>query len=945
MTAKVSVVEASILEGAVGPSQDQPRAPAPRRRPGLLGRETECQVLDELIGAVRGGESRTLVLRGEAGVGKTALLDYLVTTATGCRLLRATSVQSEIELTYAAVHQLCAPLLRLADDLPRPMREALVTAFGLQAGPPPDRFLVGLAVLGLLTMSADDRPLLCVIDDAQWLDRASLQVLTFVARRLFVEPIACVFAVRSPDDETEFSGLPVLEVTGLPAPAARAVLHSAFPGPLDEQIRDRIIAEAQGNPLALLELPAEISHAELAGGFGWPAGRTVPGRVEDGFRRRLDLLPPGLRQLLVLAAADPVGDPRLVWRAAAHLGSTVDAVSAAAVRDLVRFGARTRFRHPLVRSAAYRAASAEELRTVHRALAEVTDDPADVDRRAWHRAHATEGYDEEVAAELERAARRAQDRGGLAAAAAFLERAAVLTEDAERRAQRTLAAAAAKHEAGAPDAALGLLAGALSGPLDERQRARATLLSADIQFTMNRDSHATRMLLDAARQATPLDSALARESFLQAVSAVMFAGRLSEGPGLAEVASIARAAPPASSEPRAADLLLDAFVAHLTDDAGADETMRKALRIFVGDELPIEENLRWLWLAFIVAVALWDDAACRTLAERHVRLARTSGALAALPLALSSRITMHVMDGELAEAESLSEEVDTIVAATGLTVTNYGALMVASCLGREAIFDRLGHDTARLASSRGEGVGLTVGDWTRAVLLNGLGRYDEAKRYAARASADPPAPGSVLWATAELVEAAVRAGDHESARRALARLTAATDGATTDWAGGISARCRALVAPGPEAGPLYLTAIDRLRRTRLRLDLARAYLLHGEWLRRERRRIEAREQLRTAHALFTEMGTEAFATRAARELRATGATAPRRRAGPGTELTAREAQIAKLAGDGLSNGEIAVRLFVSPRTVEYHLHKIFAKTGITSRHALATGLLPDAASG
>ncbi|WP_327312626.1 ATP-binding protein [Streptomyces sp. NBC_01235] len=923
------------------PPRDQHR-PVTGRRPVLLGRHAECQALDRLVEALHAGQSRSLVLRGEAGVGKTALLDHLLDQAADCRVVSATGVQAEMELPFAALHQLLAPMLDLLNSLPGPQRDALGTAFGIHAGPPPDRFLLGLAVLGLFAKAAERRPLVCVIDDAQWLDRASAQVFAFVARRLFAESVACVFAVRDSSDGHDLSGLPVLDLVGLHDDDARGLLRSEIPGRMDEQVCERIIAEARGNPLALLELPRELTHAELAGGFGSPTAQTLRGRIEDSFLRRLEPLPAQTRQLLLLAAAEPLGDPALVWRAATRLGNPAGTAAVVAADDLIEFGPRIRLRHPLVRSAVYRAASPDERRTVHRALAEATDAEADPDRRAWHRAHATVEPDEGVAAELERSAGRAQRRGGLAAAAAFLERAAALTPGSGRRAERALAAAQAKHEAGAPDAALSLLAAALAGPLDELQRARASLLRAEIAFTTNRGNLAPPTLLEVARQLEPLDVGLARETHLQALSAAMFAGRLAvEGGGLLEVAAAARTAPTTSEAPRAADMLLDALVLLLTEDArAATQAMRRALRAFLEDDISPAEELRWLWLAFIVAVALWDDRSCRVLADRHLRLARDTGALAGLPLALTSRIFVHLFQGELAEAASLSEEVRTIVTATGFQITHYGALALAAWQGRQSEVEQLVRVTTSEAASRGEGVGLSVADWASAVLYNGLGRYEEARAAAERVVLDPPAPGvAVHWGPAELVEAAVRSGDSESASRALDRLVRTTQASPTDWALGIEARSRALLARGTAAEGLYREAIDRLGRALCRADLGRAHLLYGEWLRRERRRVEARDQLRIAHELFADAGMDAFAERAARELKATGETARKRSAEIGSDdLTPREAQIARLASEGLTNTEIGSRLFVSPRTVEYHLHKVFAKTGVASRGALVTVL-------
>ncbi|GAA1965359.1 helix-turn-helix transcriptional regulator [Catenulispora subtropica] len=909
-------------------------------RSGLLGRHRECGTFDRLVEAIRAGESRSLVVLGEAGVGKSALLEYLVQRAADCRVVSATGVQSEMELPFAALHQLCVPLLGSLDRVPELQRDALSTAFGLRTGPAPDRFLVGLAVLGLLAAGAEERPLICLIDDAQWLDQESTRVLAFVSRRLLAESVACVFAARTSEVAEQLTELPKMEIGGLRDEDARALLRSAVQGRLDERVCQQIVAEARGNPLALVELPRSLPHEELAGGFGFPGTRPLTGRIEDGFQRRLEALPPDARRLVLVAAADPLGDPVLVWRAADRLGIGGSAAAAAEAADLVEFGTRIRFRHPLVRSAVYRAALPAERMRAHAALAEATDAEADPDRRAWHRAQSIVEPDEDVAAELELSAGRAQARGGLAAAAAFLQRAVALTPDAEHRAKRALAAAWAHHEAGAPEAAQQLLATALNGPLDEAERARSFLLQAEIAFSTDHGSLAPLMLLDAAKLLEPLDAALSRETYLQAVSAALFAGTLAPGAGPVDIAATAREAMPSSDLSRAADLLLDAVTRLLTEDTGAaTPALRRAVRVFTEDGVSAEEELRWLWLAFITAVARWDEQACVKLADRHLRLARSTGALAVLPLALLSRITMHLFEGELAEAESLADEVSTITAATGAQITNYGALQLAAWRGQEAEITRLTLASADGAATRGEGVRQTVVDWTTALLYNGLGRYDDALEAAQRASSSPPAPGAApQWAPTELVEAATHAGRIRLARQALEQLTKSTQACESDWAAGIQARSRALLSDGEEAERLFGEAIDRLGRSRLRPDLARTHLLYGEWLRRERRRLDARAHLRTAYEEFVAMGIEGFAERAARELRATGETARKRTVETGSDLTPREAQIAHLASEGLTNPEIGSRLFISPRTVEYHLRKVFAKTGVTSRAALGTAL-------
>jgi DNA-binding CsgD family transcriptional regulator/tetratricopeptide (TPR) repeat protein len=904
----------------------------------LRGRRSECEVLDRLLGAVRAGEGRALVVRGEPGVGKTALLEYVVERAVGCRVARGTGVQSEMELAFAGLHQLCAPMLDRLERIPGPQRDALGTAFGLRGGGAPDRFLVGLAVLSLLAEVAEEQPLVCVIDDAQWLDGASGQALGFVARRLVAEPVALVFATRISGEERESTGLAELVVEGLRNGDARELLDSVVRGPLDERVRDRIVAETGGNPLALLELPRGLTPAELAGGFGLPDGQTLPGRIEDSFRRRLEALPAATQRLLLIAAADPLGEPLLVWRAAEGLGVGSRATEPAERAGLVEFGARVRFRHPLVRSAIYQAAPLEDRRSVHGALADATDPEVDPDRRAWHRAHATAGRDEEVACELERSADRAQARGGLAAAAAFLERATELTPEPARRAQRALAAAQAKHQAGAFDAALGLLALAEAGPLDELECARADLLRVQVAFVVSRGRDAPPLLLKAAKRLEPLDVRLARETYLDALWAAIIVGRLADGGGEREVAKAARAVPPAPEPPRPADLLLDGLAVRITEGyVAAAPMLERAVSAFRGD-ISREEGLRWLWLAGHVARLLWDDESWEVLSTRHLQLSRDTGALTVLHLALNQRMGMHEHAGELAAAASLLEEAEAVAEATGSELAPYGALAFAAWRGREADLSELIDARMNDLVARGQGAGLTIIRWSSALLYNGLGRYEEALAAAHQASVHPHDFLYSTWGLVELIEAAVRSGKPEPAADALRRLSETTRASGTDWALGIEARSRALLSDDEAAERLYREAIERLARTRIRAELARTHLLYGEWLRRERRRIDAREQLRTAHQMLAAMGIDAFAQRAARELPATGETARKRTVETTGQLTAQEAQVARLARDGLSNPEIGARLFISPRTVEYHLHKVFTKLDISSRKELLDAL-------
>jgi DNA-binding CsgD family transcriptional regulator len=917
--------------------------PAGRRCGDVLhGRRSECAVLDRLLEGVRAGRSGALVVRGEPGVGKTALLEYLVERAAGCRVVRAAGVQSEMELPFAGLHQLCAPMLDRLGALPDPQRAALATAFGMSPGDAPDRFLVGLAVLSLLSEVAEERPLVCVVDDAQWLDRASAQALAFVARRLLAESVAVVFAEREPSGE--LAGLPELVVEGLAEGDARALLGSVIRGPLDERVRDRIVAETHGNPLALLELPRGLTAAELAGGFGLPDAPALSGRIEETFLRRLEALPPESQRLLLVAAAEPIGEPGLVWRAAERLGVGFDAAAPAAAAGLLELGTGVRFRHPLVRSAVYRAASPDDRRSVHRALAEATDPVVDPDRRAWHRAHATAGPDEDVAAELERSADRAQARGGLAAAAAFLEEAVGLTLERPRRAKRALAAAQAKHLAGAQDAALALLATAQAGPLDELQRARVDLLRAQI-VALSRGSDAPPLLLKAARRLEALDVALARETYLELLSAALFAGPLASGVGLQEAGEAARAAPPPPEAGRAVDLLLDGLAVLITEGYAAGTPMlKRALSAFRSTDVSREDGLRWLMLACTTATDLWDDESWYVLSGRFARLAREAGALAVLPIALSLRAGILLYAGELTAAESLIEETEAVTEATGTQPAPYAALALAALQGRRGEADELIEATTKEVMRRGEGEGLDLIRWARAFLDNGVGRYEQALAAAEQAGEAPAALLYARWALIEQIEAAARSGQPDRAAAALRLLSESTRASGTELALGMEARSRALLSEGEAAERLYREAIDRLARTRIRIELARAHLLYGEWLRRENRRLDAREHLRTAHGMLTAMGVEGFAERAARELLATGETARKRTVDTRGQLTAQEAQIAQLARHGLSNAEIGARLFISPRTVEYHMHKIFAKLDITSRHQLDPVLSSDSES-
>jgi len=913
------------------------------RHAPLRGRATELTALARLVEAVLAGQSRVLVIRGEPGAGKTALLDYLAGQALGCRVVRAVGVQSEMELAFAGLHQLCVPMLPRLDGLPEPQREALRTAFGLSAGPAPDRFLVGLAVLSLLSEEAGEQPLLCLVDDHQWLDRASAQALGFVARRLAADPVGLVLAARDP--VAELAGLPELTVEGLPDDDARALLDSALAGPLDERVRDQIVAETRGNPLALLELPRGLTPAQLAGGFGLAGARPLSGRIEESFLRQLQAMPPEALRLLQLAAADPSGDVALVWRAAGRLGIPVQAGAPAVEAELAEFSPRVRFRHPLVRSAAYRSASVQDRREVHRVLAEVTDPRLDPDRRAWHRAEAAPGPDEEVASELERSAGRAQARGGLAAAAAFMERAALLTPDPARRTQRLLAAARAKCDSGALDAALGLLIAMESDPLDAQQAAEVELLRGQIALEQRRGDDARRLLLSAARRFEPVDAGMARAAHLDALVAAIWAKDIAS-PEVREVAEAARAAPPGPVPPRPVDVLLDAVALRVTAGyaAAAPALTRSLETVLTLDAFPAG-SARWRWLAGgrigqIIAMETWNFESWRTLAAGQVAFSRDTGALMHLTFALNYLARTHILAGDLAAAARLVEEDHLIAEAVGHPPIADTAMMLAAWQGREQEAAELIEAISREATAHGADRLVSLAAYAGSVLYNGLGRSAAACDAARRAfEREPMGYGSHI--VPELAEAAARTGDRMLLATALGWLSERARATPTEWLLGIEARARALLSEGDQAERWYRESIERLSRTPVRAQLARGQLLYGEWLRRERRRGEARAPLRTAHEMLDAMGITAFAARAARELAATGETARKRSVETAVELTAQEAQVARLARDGLSNPQIGARLFISARTVQYHLGKVFAKLGITSRSQLGEALHDD----
>ena len=907
----------------------------------LLGRHAECEALDRLLRDAAAGRSGVIVLRGEAGGGKSALLDWVTERIDGWHHATAFGVESEMELPYSGLHQLCVPMIDQLPKLPAPQREALATVFGLSAGPAPDRFLVGLATLTLFAEVAERQPLACVIDDAQWLDQASAQILGFVARRLLAERIAIVCAARTGIGDPVLAGLPELQLQGLGDTDARTLLLDHVNGPFDEAICDQIVAESHGNPLALLELPRTWSATELAGGYRLLDSQPVAGKIERSYAKRLLQLPAETQLLVLAAAAEPLGDPILLQRAAGTLGLDLAAGDPAVDEGLLEVDGRVKFAHPLVRSASYHAASARDRQRVHHALAEATDAELDPDRRAWHRAHATSLPDEEIAAELERSADRAQARGGLAAAAAFLTRATELTPDRSERIRRALDAALANVQAGGFEGARRLLTIARDGPVDDLQRARIELVRAQLAFASTRGSEATPLLLSAAKRLQAVDLRLARETYLDAFIAALLGTRVNDGVDVLDVAEAARAAPrPADDEPKAGDLLLDAFGALTGDYATAMQPCRVALRALCERDGAADERPLWQWHGTFIALELWDDESWYVLSDRHLRSARASGALSDLPVALTSRAFALTFCGDLAGAGALVEELRSLHQTTGIGNPPFAGVMHTAWRGIKDEAAALIDATIRAARARGEGIGVAVTEYAHAVLCNGAGRYAEGLEAARRAVHDRGQLGAENWGLSEVVESAARAGRTDLAGEALERLADKTQASGTDWALGIEARARALL-DGDRAEESFTTAIAHLSRTRIRTELARTHLLYGEWLRRMNRRVDAREALSVAHEMFTAMGIEAFAERTWRELAATGARVHRRSVDTRDVLTAQEAQIARLARDGLSNPEIGAQLFISSRTVEWHLRKVFTKLGIGSRRELRTALADE----
>ena len=912
----------------------------------LVGRRVEAKAIDDLIARVRGGRGAALVIRGGTGIGKTALLEYAIQSASDFQIASTVGIESEMQLGFGGVHQLVRGFDEHIDELPSPQRDAIRSAFGIVQTTRPDRFMVGLAVLTMLAEAASQRPLLCVIDDAHWLDRASAEILGFVARRLVAERVAIVLATRkeTPGDD-ELQGVPTLHVEEMSSFEARELLSHAVQGRMDGHVVERLIETASGNPLALIELASDLTPAQLQGSARLPEPLPIGARLQDIFQRRVTSLPTGTRTMLLLAAAEPSGDPALLLRGAKHLGLGIRALEPAEQNRLITIGTQVTFRHPLIRSAAYYSAPHSRRKLVHEALAAASDPILDPDRRAWHRAAALLAPDDEVAAELEVAADRALARGGYAAAGAFLERSAELTTDEALRANRLLAAAQAElaaGDAGKTQALLSQVKPRLAGPT---ATARALRLRAMTDYVKGQLGEVASLLVEAARTFASVNVTQARETLLEAIQAAAYSARFARAMDVKKVAAVAReVAPPRSDDASIVDGLLAGYTSLLLDDrAAAAPHFRRALASFQ-DAAKQPDHRRWFMLGCLAASEIWDDNAQYALASQWVGLSRDTGALVSLAIALNYLGWYEVMEGRPRAAAGLLAEGREIAKAIGnasiVGDSGAGILLRLVLIGNE--------DEARAAADamvadgvqRQQGASITHARSALTLLELSLGNYEAALVHGREVyDEDLLYPGTLVLP--DLVEAGMRGGDPDFAGLALDRLRARVEATPSEWAQGLLARSEALVASGERPDAFFTSAIRHLEQCRIAPDLARTHLLYGEWLRRQGRRRDARTELRLAHEMFESMGFALFAERARIELNATGEHARRRGFDTLDQLTPQEAQISRLAGEGARNQEIAAQLFISPATVEYHLTKVFRKLGVSSRTQLARVITTD----
>ncbi|RDH74699.1 helix-turn-helix transcriptional regulator [Mycolicibacterium moriokaense] len=902
--------------------------------PILFGREGEQQRLAAVLDLARDGAGGVLVVRGEAGIGKTALLADAIARASDLAVVQISGAEIEMELAYAGLQQLCTPLMGFVDRLPVPQANALRVAFGLEDGAAPDRLLVSFAVLTLLAEASSDQPIVCVVDDAQWIDTATLQTMAFVARQILADPVSIIFGVRDDGVESELGMFPELLLHGLDARSARAMLDALLPSPVDEHIRETLLAEAHGNPLALSEVRNALRTQELDGGYALATAMSTESRIRQTVMDRLRELPSRTVTLLLIAAAEPAGRSEWVWWAATSLGIDGGAAEPAQSVDLIHVNGGIQFRHPLIRAAVYGSATPTQRRRVHRALAEVIAGRGAADYRAWHAAHAVGAADEQVAHELVNVANRASARGGVAGAAAFLALAVKLTPDPVVRAHRALDAALTKLQAGLPDAARQILTVTAECQDDESVSARAELIRARIALATRRDEEAPPLLLAAAGRLAAVDVALSRETYLEAISAAILAGRLTteENHTTRAVARAAEHAPPAPQPARSIDLLLDGLVVRLNEGrTAAASRLQQAMHAFLQEDSAVIGDPRWHDLSHRVCLDLFDLDTYDQLIDRQVTSLRQAGSLSMLPVALWTASAWAVTCGRFTDAASLLDESDAIIAATGAPVNSSSRAYLAAYQG-EVGGDLSVEASIESATTRGEGFDVTVALYATTILYNALGRYPEAFA-AALTGARYDDVGLQGYLLAELVESAVRAGEQAVAADALARLLDQTSASPTPTALGLASRSKALVTDGPQADADFRDAVANLNRSPARLYLARTHLVYGEWLRRAKRRAEARVQLVTAHEMFTAIGANGFAARASRELEA-GGEGVKSATTVADGLTAQERHIVKLARDGLTNPEIGYRLFISTRTVEWHLSKIFIKLAVKSRREL-----------
>ena len=901
----------------------------------MLGRRREQHRLADLLAGAREGRSGVLVVRGDAGIGKTALIDTMLAQLSDLRAIHTNGAESEMELAYAGLQQVCVPLLDLLGQLPRPQHDALSVALGLsERDGVPDQLLVGLALLTLLAEAGTQQPTVCVIDDAHWVDRASMAALAFAARRLLADRVIMVFGTRQPIDL--LNGLPELTLRGLDDSNARTLLGAVVPGRLSERARASIIAESRGNPLAILELNHAMTPGELAGGYGLARAKSISARIEDTFLQQFRKLPSPTRTLLLIAAAEPTGESYWLWEAARCLGIDLHAAEPAENAGLISLGDRIRFRHPLVRSAIYGNATLAERRSAHGALAQVITDRRSADHRAWHRAHAAEAPDEDIAAELELAAEQARARGGTAAAAAFLAQAVEATPNPRRRAQRAMDAANAKLDVGALDVAASLLERATELTSNEAVGARADLLRAKLAFAARRGRDGPPLLLAAAERLAPIDAALSRETYLEALMYAMIVGRFTtdESASPANVARKARLAPPAAEPITPVDLMLDGLIVRYTDGyVAAAPMLKRAIAAFLKEDGGAVVDPKWHSITNRVCLDLFDQDAYNLLTVQQLEKLRAAGELTVLPIALWTYAGLCVGTGRIATVAATLEEAEAITAATGVAPQTSLQPYIAAYRGQERQCLESARSTIDGATSRGEGIEVTVAHYAVAILHNALGNYSRAVD-ASLAGLKDDDYGMVGYLLPELIEGATRCGEKVIARDALAQLTERANASGTSTALGVAARAKALVQDGDSANEDYLEAIAHLENSPVAVFLARAHLVYGEWLRRVNRRAEARVQLRTAHEMFVSMGVDGFAIRASRELGATGETVYKQTKETSIVLTTQERHITRLVREGFTNSEIGAQLFISPRTVEWHLGRIFAKLDVKSRREL-----------